>query len=99
MVFTGNASPALAEEILAAGKADLEALFEWPLTRANQIRSQQQRQRAGPVRGVESPQALEHGGGGETERRDPEGEARRRLSPAAPRLRGSGSSPKRTSPT
>ena len=28
-----------------AGKADLEALFEWPLTRANQIRSQQQRQR------------------------------------------------------
>jgi IS5 family transposase len=22
-----------------AGKADLEALFEWPLTRANQIRS------------------------------------------------------------
>src|SRR5712671_1311212 len=28
-----------------AGKTDLEALFEWPLTRANQIRSQQQRQR------------------------------------------------------
>ena len=27
------------------GKADLEAVFEWPLTRANQIRSQQQRQR------------------------------------------------------
>ena len=28
-----------------AGNANLEALFEWPLTRANQIRSQQQRQR------------------------------------------------------
>jgi hypothetical protein len=28
-----------------AGKADLEATFEWPLTKANQIRSQQQRQR------------------------------------------------------
>ena len=28
-----------------AGKPDLEAAFEWPLTRANQIRSQQQRQR------------------------------------------------------
>src|SRR6476659_3457048 len=27
------------------GKADLEAVFEWPLTRANQIRSQQQRPR------------------------------------------------------
>jgi IS5 family transposase len=26
-----------------AGNADLEALFEWPLTRANQIRSRQQR--------------------------------------------------------
>jgi len=28
-----------------AGKADLEATFEWPLMKANQIRSQQQRQR------------------------------------------------------
>ena len=28
-----------------AGNTDLEGLFEWPLTRANQIRSQQQRQR------------------------------------------------------
>ena len=28
-----------------AGQADIEAVFEWPLTRANQIRSQQQRQR------------------------------------------------------
>jgi len=28
-----------------ADQADIEAVFEWPLTRANQIRSQQQRQR------------------------------------------------------
>jgi hypothetical protein len=32
------------------GKADLEAVFEWPLTRANQIRSQQQRGKTRTIR-------------------------------------------------
>jgi hypothetical protein len=39
-----------------AGKADLEALFEWPLTRANQIRSQQQRQRGWKLYSFHAPE-------------------------------------------
>jgi transposase, IS5 family len=39
-----------------AGKADLEALFEWPLTRANQIRSQQQRQRDWKLHSFHAPE-------------------------------------------
>ena len=39
-----------------AGKADLEALFEWPLTRANQIRSQQQRQRGWKLHSFHAPE-------------------------------------------
>src|SRR4029078_2920634 len=38
------------------GKADLEAVFEWPLTRANQIRSQQQRQRGGKLYSFHAPE-------------------------------------------
>src|SRR5258707_14399741 len=38
------------------GKADLEAVFEWPLTRANQIRSQQQRQRGWKLYSFHAPQ-------------------------------------------
>jgi transposase, IS5 family len=39
-----------------AGKADLEALFEWPLARANQIRSQQQRQRGWKLYSFHAPE-------------------------------------------
>jgi transposase, IS5 family len=39
-----------------AGKADLEALFEWPLTRTNQIRSQQQRQRGWKLYSFHAPE-------------------------------------------
>jgi transposase, IS5 family len=39
-----------------AGKADLEAVFEWPLTRANQIRSQQQRQRGWKLYSFHAPE-------------------------------------------
>src|SRR6266403_1131254 len=39
-----------------AGKTDLEALFEWPLTRANQIRSQQQRQRGWKLYSFHAPE-------------------------------------------
>ncbi len=39
-----------------AGKADLEAAFEWPLTRANQIRSQQQRQRGWKLYSFHAPE-------------------------------------------
>src|SRR5246500_353145 len=39
------------------GKADLEAVFEWPLTRANQIRSQQQRQRGWKLYSFHAPEA------------------------------------------
>ncbi len=38
------------------GKADLEAVFEWPLTRANQIRSQQQRQRGWKLYSFHAPE-------------------------------------------
>ncbi len=40
------------------GKADLEAVFEWPLTRANQIRSQQQRQRGWKLYSFHAPDVL-----------------------------------------
>ncbi|HEX8807553.1 MAG TPA: IS5 family transposase [Xanthobacteraceae bacterium] len=39
-----------------AGKADLEAVFEWPLTKANQIRSQQQRQRGWKLYSFHAPE-------------------------------------------
>jgi transposase, IS5 family len=39
-----------------ADKADLEARFEWPLTRANQIRSQQQRQRGWKLYSFHAPE-------------------------------------------
>ena len=39
-----------------AGKPDLEAAFEWPLTRANQIRSQQQRQRGWKLYSFHAPE-------------------------------------------
>jgi transposase, IS5 family len=39
-----------------AGKADLEALFEWPLMRTNQIRSQQQRQRGWKLYSFHAPE-------------------------------------------
>jgi len=39
-----------------AGKADLEATFEWPLTKANQIRSQQQRQRGWKLYSFHAPE-------------------------------------------
>jgi IS5 family transposase len=39
-----------------AGKADLEAAFEWPLTRANQIRSQEQRQRGWKLYSFHAPE-------------------------------------------
>src|SRR5437588_4914587 len=38
------------------GKAELEAVFEWPLTRANQIRSQQQRQRGWKLYSFHAPE-------------------------------------------
>src|SRR6201993_1805813 len=38
------------------GKDDLETLFEWPLTRANQIRSQQQRQRGWKLYSFHAPE-------------------------------------------
>ena len=40
------------------GKADLEAVFEWPLTRANQIRSQQQRQRGWKLYSFHAPEVV-----------------------------------------
>ena len=40
-----------------AGQADLEAVFEWPLTKANQIRSQQQRQRGWKLYSFHAPEA------------------------------------------
>jgi IS5 family transposase len=39
-----------------AGQADLEAVFEWPLTKANQIRSQQQRQRGWKLYSFHAPE-------------------------------------------
>jgi len=39
-----------------AGKADLEATFEWPLMKANQIRSQQQRQRGFKLYSFHAPE-------------------------------------------
>jgi len=39
-----------------AGKADLEATFEWPLMKANQIRSQQQRQRGWKLYSFHAPE-------------------------------------------
>ena len=39
-----------------AGNANLEALFGWPLTRANQIRSQQQRQRGWKLYSFHAPE-------------------------------------------
>jgi transposase, IS5 family len=39
-----------------AGKADLEAVFEWPLARASQIRSQQQRQRGWKLYSFHAPE-------------------------------------------
>ena len=39
-----------------AGKADLEAVFEWPLSKASQIRSQQQRQRGWKLYSFHAPE-------------------------------------------
>ena len=39
-----------------AGQADIEAAFEWPLARANQIRSQQQRQRGWKLYSFHAPE-------------------------------------------
>jgi transposase, IS5 family len=39
-----------------AGQADLEAMFEWPLSKANQIRSQQQRQRGWKLYSFHAPE-------------------------------------------
>jgi IS5 family transposase len=39
-----------------AGQADLEAIFEWPLAKANQIRSQQQRQRGWKLYSFHAPE-------------------------------------------
>ncbi len=39
-----------------AGQADLEAIFEWPLIKANQIRSQQQRQRGWKLYSFHAPE-------------------------------------------
>jgi transposase, IS5 family len=39
-----------------AGQTDLEAVFEWPLVRANQIRSQQQRQRGWKLYSFHAPE-------------------------------------------
>jgi IS5 family transposase len=39
-----------------AGQPDLEAVFEWPLARANQIRSQQQRQRGWKLYSFHAPE-------------------------------------------
>ncbi len=39
-----------------AGKADIEAVFAWPLARANQIRSQQQRQRGWKLYSFHAPE-------------------------------------------
>ena len=39
-----------------AGRDDLEAVFEWPLARANQIRSQQQRQRGWKLYSFHAPE-------------------------------------------
>jgi IS5 family transposase len=39
-----------------AGNAGLEAIFEWPLTKANQIRSQQQRQRGFKLYSFHAPE-------------------------------------------
>src|ERR1700751_2639237 len=38
------------------GQADIEAVFEWPLARANQIRSQQQRQRGWKLYSFHAPE-------------------------------------------
>jgi hypothetical protein len=38
------------------GQADLKAIFEWPLTKANQIRSQQQRQRGWKLYSFHAPE-------------------------------------------
>ena len=40
----------------AAGQADIEAGFQWPLARANQIRSQQQRQRGWKLYSFHAPE-------------------------------------------
>src|SRR3974390_1568482 len=40
-----------------AGRPELEAAFEWPLTKANQIRSQQQRQRGWKLYSFHAPEA------------------------------------------
>jgi IS5 family transposase len=39
-----------------AGRAEIEAIFEWPLARANQIRSQQQRQRGWKLYSFHAPE-------------------------------------------
>ena len=39
-----------------AGQADLEAAFEWPLTKASQVRSQQQRQRGWKLYSFHAPE-------------------------------------------
>ena len=39
-----------------AGNADIEAVFQWPLARANQIRSQQQRQRGWKLYSFHAPE-------------------------------------------
>jgi IS5 family transposase len=39
-----------------AGNADLEAVFAWPLSRADQIRSQQQRQRGWKLYSSHAPE-------------------------------------------
>jgi len=39
-----------------AGRADLEAIFQWPLARASQIRSQQQRQRGWKLYSFHAPE-------------------------------------------
>jgi transposase, IS5 family len=39
-----------------AGKPDIEAVFQWPLARANQIRSQQQRQRGWKLYSFHAPE-------------------------------------------
>jgi IS5 family transposase len=43
-----------------AGQADLEAIFEWPLARASQIRSQQQRQRGWKLVFLPRPRGRKH---------------------------------------
>jgi len=39
-----------------AGQADIEAVFDWPLARASQIRSQQQRQRGRKLYSFHAPE-------------------------------------------